>query len=205
MLLALRPERRGRHIYYWFRCDCGHEKAICKSHVTSGKQMSCGCYGKTKKKTHGRAGTPEYKAWHALLGRCEDQEHRQYPDYGGRGIKVCERWHEFENFLADMGERPSSSLSIDRINNDGNYEPGNCRWATRKQQSNNRRPQRSKRLITYMGRSLTQAQWAEELGLTRPNLCYRLKRLPLEQALRPGQYRPWDLRKVRCGVPGKKA
>ena len=89
---------------------------------------------------HGWAATPTYVTWKAMIGRCEDERNASYPTYGGRGITACDRWHDFENFLADMGERPSLDHSIDRYpNQDGNYEPGNCRWATRAEQNANRR------------------------------------------------------------------
>lgn len=88
-------------------------------------------------------GTAEYRAWIMLRQRCHNPRARKFPDYGGRGIRVCERWMDFAAFLADMGPKPSPAHSIDRVNNDGNYEPGNCRWATPKEQSNNRRPRRA--------------------------------------------------------------
>lgn len=93
--------------------------------------------------THGEAGrTPEHKAWLNLRNRCFSPRSPKYANYGGRGITVCERWDTFEQFLADMGRRPGPGYSIDRIDNDGNYEPGNCRWATYIEQNNNRRPAR---------------------------------------------------------------
>lgn len=83
--------------------------------------------------------TPEYDAWYGMITRCTKPNCRSYPYYGGRGIKVCDRWLKFENFLADMGRRPGNGYSLDRKNNDGNYEPGNCRWATKTEQNRNRR------------------------------------------------------------------
>lgn len=111
---------------------------------------------------HGMYGHPDRHLWQQMKQRCRCVTNSAYASYGGRGIKFCERWDNFLNFVADMGPRPSPQHSIDRINNDGNYEPGNCRWATRKEQANNRR---SSRRLTHAGRNLTLAQWADELGM----------------------------------------
>ena len=90
--------------------------------------------------THRMSSTPEYYAWESMLGRCYNPQHPSYESYGGRGISVCQRWNSFENFYADMGKRPQTDMSIDRINNDQGYGPSNCRWATSSQQVSNRRP-----------------------------------------------------------------
>ncbi len=139
----------GRYTTWRCRCDCGNEIKVQAGRLKSGHTQSCGCLRKettikTNKaqKKHGMCFTPEYKAWANMKDRCTKSNHKQYKDYGGRGIKVCEHWLEsFENFYADMGPKPFPKIlySIDRINNDGNYEPNNCRWATSKQQADNRR------------------------------------------------------------------
>lgn len=114
--------------------------------------------------------TRAYIAWQNMLRRCDNQSHPGYHNYGGRGIIVCQEWHRFSQFLIDMGE-PSPGMTIERINNDGNYKPSNCRWATRKEQSVNRR---TARLITFKGETKNMQDWATELGVTPSFLHYRI-------------------------------
>jgi hypothetical protein len=146
-----------------------------------GESTSCGCYqrensAETLRKVatkHGKHNTPEYFRWLSMKLRCYHPSHHAFKDYGGRGITVCDRWkHDFEAFLSDVGERPSPEHSLDRIDNDGNYEPNNVRWATRQEQANNRRTNVK---VTYDGREQTLAQWARELGITPEGVAYRVK------------------------------
>lgn len=119
-------------------CDCGGTIFARTSALRSGNTRSCGCYQRTHAVRHGSSGTPTYKSWAAMLARCRNENHQAFADYGGRGVAVCERWQRFENFLADMGKRPSGR-TLDRIDVDGNYEPTNCRWATPAEQRRNQR------------------------------------------------------------------
>jgi hypothetical protein len=114
-------------------CDCGKEHTVSTSLLTSGLTRSCGCLGLENR----MSGSRFYQRWRNIRSRCENKNNPAYPWYGGRGIKVCERWHVFENFLADMGCPPTPKHQVDRINNDGNYEPGNCRWVTIKENAAN--------------------------------------------------------------------
>lgn len=140
---------KSLRFYYLCQCQCGKEKEILGGALSSGASQSCGCVATEKLRLratrHGHTVggmSRTYSIWVKIKTRCYDEKHNQYQDYGGRGITVCERWlHSFDNFLEDMGPCPPN-LSIDRINNNGNYELGNCRWATMGEQHRNKRSNR---------------------------------------------------------------
>jgi hypothetical protein len=150
-------------------CRCGKEIIVKGGNLNSGNSQSCGCVSLKKMidrvKTHGRTGTTEYRIYHGMMRRCYEVDNPAYPDYGGRGIKVCDRWrgeHGFENFYADMGPRPKGK-TLDRWpNNDGDYELVNCRWATKKEQAENRR---SNKWYEFNGLRMIQKDWSRYLGV----------------------------------------
>ena len=153
-------------------CDCGRRSVVAGHHLKSGSTKSCGCRQRAvlgeSTTRHGLRSHPLYRTWRGMRGRCNNPNHADYRYYGGRGIKVCERWGKFENFLADMGERPEG-CSLDRIDVNGNYEPSNCRWASNSEQRRN-----SRRSIFIDGKNL--ADLAEETGTKYGTLYNRYMR-----------------------------
>lgn len=143
LVISADPERRGGHIAWRCQCDCGAEVTIVGWSLRRGVSQSCGCLRQEKARvtprTHGLKQSPEYSVWLAMRQRCGNPKHVSYKHYGERGIKVCPEWHDFGVFYRDMGPRPSPRHSIDRINVDGDYRPGNCRWATPSEQRRNQR------------------------------------------------------------------
>lgn len=147
------------------------------------EQVYCGraCTVASIYRKHGLYKTPEYSVWREMRSRCRDATRAQFPNYGGRGITICERWNDFAAFYADMGARPTPQHSIDRIDNDGPYSPENCRWATRSEQQRNRTDNVR---LTYQGKTQTLAEWALELGVKRQTLDARRRDgLPIEKIL----------------------
>ncbi len=157
-------------------CDCGGEATVLTRNLNNGNTRSCGCLQKSitakMRTTHGMSNSTEYHIWRTMKARCSQPTDCNYPNYGGRGIKVCEQWqNSFEAFLADMGRRPAG-LTLDRIDVNGDYEPGNCRWATTAEQNTNRR---NNHKIEFGGRTLTVTQWARELGVKPGLIANRLR------------------------------
>jgi hypothetical protein len=138
----------GKYGWYWHCvCDCGTATSVVGYDMSRGHRLSCGCLSRDNHRTRfithghtiGRLRSKTYRCWHNMLSRCHNPRVPAFKNYGGRGITVCERWHKFENFLADMGD-PPPGLTLERVNNDSGYELANCRWATRIEQAANKRP-----------------------------------------------------------------
>ncbi len=174
-LTAVGPagKTKSRSIIWQCICDCGTITHVPISSLRSGHTKSCGCLGIDRRRDanikHGQSNSEEYKIWASMIQRCTKNR-----PYGINGISVCQRWKgSFENFFADMGQRPSANHSIDRIDNTGNYEPANCRWADAKTQANN-----TKRNVwlTHNGVKKTVAQWSRELGIAYTTINNRLAR-----------------------------
>lgn len=160
------------------RCDCGKETKVIGCMLRSGRTRSCGCFrGESTRNrftVHGMSNTSTYAIWTEMLRRCENQDCKDFSGYGGRGITVCDRWHSFEHFLFDMGERPHA-MQLERNDNSLGYSPENCRWATRREQMRN---MRSNVILEYRGEKRCLCDWADLLGIPRAtaqNRYYRGK------------------------------
>lgn len=178
------------------KCDCGSIVEVSADNIIRRVAKSCGCLKReiigALNRTHGASSTVEYKAWCKIIGRCENASSKDYPDYGGRGIRVCARWRRsFEAFLEDMGPRPANR-SIDRINNGGDYDPSNCRWASAVEQANNKR---TNHVLKFDGKSRTVEQWSREVGIKSNIIVHRLRRgWTIERALTEPLRRPRRIR-----------
>lgn len=182
------PGNRGRR---WVcECECGNKTIVRNDSLKNGRSKSCGCYSSEKSKEriikintkHGMCNTVEYKTWAQILVRCNNKNSTSYEYYGGRGIKVCERWaNSFENFYEDMGKRPEG-MSIDRIDMNGDYCPENCRWASKQVQNSNTR---KNKYIEYRGERKTLSEWARHYDIPVWKLSQRLLRdkLTFEEAI----------------------
>lgn len=168
-------DRPGRAAWQC-HCDCGGEKVALSNNLLNGTTKSCGCLHRQRaseaNRTHGESReTPEYRAWKAMLTRCGNVKQSNFENYGGRDIGVCKRWTKFENFLADMGRRPSPDYTLERKNVNGHYVPSNCIWATRTEQARNTRRNRR---VTIEGRTKTISEW-EASSLLEKAVINRLK------------------------------
>jgi len=201
-------ENRERRSVVWkCDCDCGQVAMSIATHLRNGKTQSCGCLARevladrnrkrTKAEEDRRESSTSYWPWRSMRQRCRDPKSKAYRYYGGRGITVCQRWDEsFENFVEDMGPRPSLQHSIDRIDVNGNYEPNNCRWATIGEQSVNRR---NTVRITAFGATKCLTEWSEETGVNRATIRARLRKgwdpeLAITTAPRCGSCEPLEYR-----------
>ena len=186
--LVLLEKDTTQHRKWWCQCDCGNKKSISETNLVREHTKSCGCLrSKISKEsvkvmiesnrangspatTHGKRYESAWTTWSHMLDRCNNPNCSQYSHYGGRGIQVCERWLKFENFYADMGDRPEN-LSLERTDNSKGYSPDNCKWATKKQQARNTR---TNQVLDWQGESLCIAEWAERLNLNAKTLYTRL-------------------------------
>lgn len=186
----IRPPNPGGPPYYIFQCDCKKKIATTGKDVRAGRTQSCGCLRRQVAKAmfekHGHAAngktSQEYRAWQSMLSRCRNPNNKHYFNYGGRGIVVCRRWSKsFISFLSDMGTAPSGT-TLDRKNNNKGYTPNNCRWATRNEQSRNRR---NNVLITHDGKTMALTDWEHHYGFRKGVLGHRMNHqgLSFEQAI----------------------
>ena len=167
---------KDRKAFWTCQCECGNQNVIVGYSLKNGNTKSCGCNKKIKATKHAhrrRTGSSRtYSTWQSMRGRCENPKHNAYSKYGNKGVTVCERWLKFENFLEDMGERPVGK-TLDRKENNKGYYPENCRWATNKEQGNNKT---TNHLLTFQNKTQSIAQWAEEIGIKYHTINSRIKK-----------------------------
>lgn len=188
------------------QCDCGTEKVVAQASLRGGGSTSCGCYRDEKIrealcKEERRRDQPEWRVWHNMVRRCTDPNLSHYKHYGGRGIRVCERWNNYANFIADMGHRPTPTHSLDRIDNDGDYEPSNCRWATPEEQVRNRS---DNVWVEFDGRRRKLIELCDKYGIKPRLVRDRMRKYgwPLEKALTTpvvSRANRWKYRGIRGG------
>ncbi len=174
-LVVIRRVAHDKPQTLWLcECDCGKSTKVLMNSLRRGLTKSCGCLRRQPPANkHGHVGTKVYSTWAGMMSRCNNPRNNNYPNWGGRGIKVCDRWRLFLNFLEDMGQPPTSSHTIERKDNDRDYEPSNCRWATRTEQGNNKR---NNRRYHYKGRLQTCGEIARDVGMDYYTLRQRLYR-----------------------------
>jgi hypothetical protein len=194
MLTPITPAARkpnARRGSVWLcTCDCGQQIEARRESLIRGYRKTCGCAtNQLKHRVHGMAGSPIYVVWALMIRRCHRPTKAEAPIYRDRGIKVCAKWHNFPDFYADVGDRPAG-MSLDRIDNNGDYEPGNVRWATPKEQGRNKR---SNRAVTYAGKTQCVSAWAAETHINEMTLWKRLTAgWPVEKALfQPARKQEW--------------
>lgn len=169
---VLGPSVQNRSLRWNCRCVCGTERSVLQFSLTSGKSISCGCQKMSSRIKHGCAGSKLYYVWNSMICRCSKPSSSAYKWYGARGIAVCRQWMEsFNNFASDMGPRPTIKHQIERIDNDGNYEPNNCRWATASEQARNRRDTPR---ITIDGVTKTRLEWCDIYGINEATVRKRI-------------------------------
>jgi hypothetical protein len=173
-----RAPNKGVRTYWLCKCECGRKKSIQAYSLSNGHTRSCGCiqseFISIRNTTHGLCKTPEYNTWRKIKERCLNKDTPSFHNYGGRGISLFPEWvNSYEKFLSYIGNRPSKKHSIDRINNNGNYEPGNVRWATNWQQANNKRVNH---IIEFNGITQTMAEWADQTGITYNSIRTRINK-----------------------------
>jgi hypothetical protein len=176
---------KNREKAYLCKCDCGKSTIADGPGMREGQRKSCGCV-KNGRIKHGLTHLPEHATWCRIRQRCNNPNDHKFKDYGGRGIKVCDRWSDFANFYEDMGSKPSKQHSIDRINVNGDYEQNNCRWATPKEQAQNTRANVS---LTYKGETKCLSEWCAIKGISFIMLRHRIKhKWPEELLFSPIKY-----------------